>query len=943
MGTVIAAYDPTLDRKVALKIVRPDASGTTSGRQRLVREAHAMAKLQHPNVVTVFEVGTYEDRVFLAMEYVAGSTLSEWLARPGRTRRELLDAFFAAGRGLAAAHREGIVHRDFKPANVLVAKDGRVRVADFGLATAPAEPITDDVGDTLRDSGPTLGMTRTGAVLGTPAYMSPEQHRGEPADARADQYAFCVALYEALYRELPFEGTTFLAYHDNVLAGRVREVPRGSDVPARLRRALLRGFALAPGDRYPDMNALLAELGRDVAAVRRRIAGGAIAVGAIGAFAFAVLRSDGASDPCAASVTPVAGVWSAPSRAAVELAFAASRAPGAADAFDRVDRELTSRAVALRAARHEACEATEIRHEQSAELLDRRMQCIDDHAAAVNALAAVLADRPDRTVVAKSIAAALALPPLEPCADRAQLLAGSPLPPPAVRGEVDTFSRTLDHAHALAAAGRYLAALEQIHAIAPAVDALGYAHLSARLHADAGDSHMQIDQEESALAELHRAVEFAAAAHDDRIVAQAWIRIYATARYDEARVLESVAAAAVARAGRPPELVAGLETARGKVALGHENFADSIRHLREAARQNELADGPRSLSVAHALGNLATALTTTGQYDEARGLLERSIAIKIEKLGTDHPEVGVAYHLLGDFLDDTGDPAKALEQLRKAAAIDAKVYPPDSDHVAGDFVSLGVVLSELGRLAEGLDYAQRAVAIFDLHAADHRHELANALFDLANTYRLLARPKDAMATLDRALEIAEADHATDTVSQILILRGIERQTGGDLVGSKQDFERSLAIRQQGLGPDHPRVAEAIENLAENALKRGDPREAVRIATNGIAVLDRSSAPRASFRFFLLDVRGRAEIAAGDARAALADEIAAREGFAEAGMAEDVIGVRMHIADAKWAIGGDDSRHAARAEVQALLDQMLAAKTQDAGDIATARDWLTRHP
>jgi len=261
MGVVVLAFDPTLDRKVALKLVRLDHTGTTAGLQRLLREAQAMARLSHPNVVTVFEVGTFEERVFLAMEYVPGSTLGDWLAVKKRTRREIVTAFLAAGQGVAAAHRAGIVHRDFKPANVLVAQDGRVRVADFGLATAtlgraPTPPPIEGVGLDSQE----MAMTKTGAVLGTPAYMAPEQHRGEPADARADQFAFCAALYEALYGELPFAGKTYVTYAENVLAGNLRDAPRGSDVPARLRRALVRGLALDPADRFRDFEPLLAEL-----------------------------------------------------------------------------------------------------------------------------------------------------------------------------------------------------------------------------------------------------------------------------------------------------------------------------------------------------------------------------------------------------------------------------------------------------------------------------------------------------------------------------------------------------------------------------------------------------------------------------------------------------------------------------------------------------------
>ncbi len=202
MGVVYAAYDPELDRRVALKLLRTDRFAAP-GHLRLLREAKALARLTHPNVVAVHDAGTFGDQVFVAMELVEGETLRQWLEAGARSWREVLDRLLAAGRGLAAAHAAGLVHRDFKPENVLLGRDGRVRVVDFGLAKALAdaaeEPAAPDSGGELASP-----LTEWGAVLGTPAYMAPEQIRGIAADARSDQFSFCVALYEALYGERPF-------------------------------------------------------------------------------------------------------------------------------------------------------------------------------------------------------------------------------------------------------------------------------------------------------------------------------------------------------------------------------------------------------------------------------------------------------------------------------------------------------------------------------------------------------------------------------------------------------------------------------------------------------------------------------------------------------------------------------------------------------------------
>ena len=252
MGEVYLAHDGQLDRKVALKLLRPDAIDTDaqSHQARLSREAQAMAKLSHPNVVAVYDIGASSERVFIAMEYVEGRTLRRWLSEAPRSWREATRVLMEAGRGLAAAHSAQLLHRDFKPENVLVGKDGRVRVLDFGLAceqfTEPVAPPGDEL-NTHRS-----GSTERNAIVGTPGYMAPEQLLGQEIDARADQYSFCVALYEALYGERPFDGAS----------GRLKPARADKEVPHQLRSIMLRGLRISPHERYPSMHALLFELSR---------------------------------------------------------------------------------------------------------------------------------------------------------------------------------------------------------------------------------------------------------------------------------------------------------------------------------------------------------------------------------------------------------------------------------------------------------------------------------------------------------------------------------------------------------------------------------------------------------------------------------------------------------------------------------------------------------
>jgi serine/threonine protein kinase len=433
MGEVYGAYDPELDRKIAIKLVRARlgaGSGGSEGRTRLMREAQATAKISHPNVVVVYDAGVFGDRVFIAMEFVEGHTLRYWLQEKPRPWQEILEAFVAAGRGLAAAHAKELVHRDFKPDNVMVGADGHVRVMDFGLArvvdgNTPVEapgrigvpppavpatalpidleatpifgggvPVAANGGQAFREK-----ITVTGALLGTPAYMSPEQFLGRPADARSDQFCFCVALYEALFGARPFAGRSLEELSRNVVAGTLVEPPPGARVPPRVRKALERGLRVSPAERFESMTALLEAIEQGVGAAR-------------GGFA-------------AHAAAQLAGIWESPvggqpvltpEKETIRAAFLATEKPYAAASFAAASATLDRYVQRWSELYVDVCEATHVRGEQSAEVLDLRMSFLKEALADLKALCRLFREATPEVVI-NADKAASSLDNLDRCQD----------------------------------------------------------------------------------------------------------------------------------------------------------------------------------------------------------------------------------------------------------------------------------------------------------------------------------------------------------------------------------------------------------------------------------------------------------------------------------------------------------------------------------------------
>ncbi|MBK9753443.1 MAG: serine/threonine protein kinase [Nannocystis sp.] len=481
MGVVYAAHDPELDRKVALKLLLPErADSLGSGPARLLREAQALAKLSHPNVVTVHDAGVHDGRVWIAMEFVSGQTLREWTRRGRRTWPEVLRVLTDVARGVVAAHAVGLIHRDLKPDNVMIGSDGRVRVMDFGLAryhslaTADQELAStaelDDPDERRRL--PTLAhhaefaavtgrLTRPGAIQGTPAYMGPEQWRGQEAEAATDPFGWSVMGWEALYGERPYAGASVTGLATAVLLGRRRPVPGGRRVPAWLRRILERGLGDEPAQRWPTMQDLLSALERGKAHARTRLAmlvltGFAV----VGLLAGAHRWWDRSQRVLACESTGAAavdGIWGPVAREQLRAAFSATGLSYAATTAEKVIPWLDEQALAWKRERTEACLRADVDGNWDRDTVDRAVWCLEERQLELRALVEEFG-QPNARTVQEAVAAATNLRAPAECTD-ADLLARQPAPPPYDHEALAAVRAQLSRAHILGLSGNYKDAL----------------------------------------------------------------------------------------------------------------------------------------------------------------------------------------------------------------------------------------------------------------------------------------------------------------------------------------------------------------------------------------------------------------------------------------------------------------------------------------------------
>ena len=707
-GVVLLARDPELDRWVALKKVR-EGGRTSAARARLAKEARALAQLSDPNVVRVFETVEQDDELLVAMEYVEGQTLRQWLEAP-RAVAEIVDALIAAGRGLAAAHAAGIVHGDFKPDNVLVGDDGRVRVADLGLARIEAEAVA------------TEELTSGSATSGTPGYQAPECAEGRPPSTAADQYSFCATLYEALFSTLPGAGRS----------APVRAIPRS------LVKATRRGLSSDPRNRFASMTALLAALQRRP---RSGTTWAVLGVAVLASAASAVGLSRASA--CDGGRARAESVWTTAAQRAVATHYSA---PVTQRIGAGVDAWLTDWVETHRA----ACLA-------GGDGLDRAMHCLDARLDELGGILRVIEDgAPDDR--ASRLVYALASP--RSCRDART----------AVPGDRDALAR-LQTAKALQLAGRFEESIEISREVEHEATQRGDDALLARALLRIASADHYLGRFESARQRSERALELATAADDADAAASAASSLVFVCGYnlgdaEAAARYARFAQSALERGDLGAESRAELLMALGADAYRRGDSPASRRYHEEALGLRRSVFPEAHPDVAVEMSNLAFALGETGEQERSLALHRRALEIREQTLGPDHPDVAESLHGLGGALRHS-DPAAARDYFERALALRERTQGADHPEAAGlhiNIANLALGLDDADGVASHLDRAESIIegnpsvanlryAVLamrgQLHAERGEHEDAVAAYSRA--IEAWGSPSSALAEVWRAL------------------------------------------------------------------------------------------------------------------------------------------------------------------------------------------------
>ena len=724
MGTVHLAFDPELDRNVALKLLLPRAQAPRAAgsaepepndRDLLIGEARALARLSHPHVIQVYDVGAWADRVYVALEYVAGQDLRAWQHAGPREIGEVLEVLLAAGEGLRAAHAAGIVHLDVKPTNVLIGSDGVARVADFGLARrARSAAVEGDapIGTSSTDLG-------GGRAVGTVGYIAPELFLGEPADARSDQFGFCVTAWEAIGGERPFAGATRAEYRGNLFAQRI--APPRRTLPRRLQRVLRRGLSLRPGARFADMADLLDALRRARHGWARNpwvIGAGSVVVAvAVGAG----VRGDRAPlQRCDGGAREFEGSWNDARRRAVTAAIDATGLPFANAAGYAVESLMAGYARAWIDHFDTACAETFVQRSRSEPSHVRAVECLQAQREQFDALAQLF-EHADAALVEHAVEAVHGLPAPARCLDEVGDVAESD---DALRATSNALAARLAQARAWTHAGRFVPALELAEEVRAAADAAGLSLPAARARLLLGHTAAQVGELERASVALREGVALADAAGADvdrlgGLVDLVYLEGHLAGDAREAHRLATLAGFVVERVDADVDLRVEL-LVNEAVVLGDEGRLDeALAHYRQALALRSERPGPIDEQLAALCNNIGNVYLARSELAAAVSWFAQAYLMRVALAGPDHPSVADPLVNLGAALGLLGEPAAALAHHRRALAVLERARGPDDGSLRVVLNNIGVVLRDDGDAAGALAAYQRAYRLWRQLDADN--------------------------------------------------------------------------------------------------------------------------------------------------------------------------------------------------------------------------------
>lgn len=812
-GVVYRGHDPELDRAVAIKLIEvqgTDEQRAREARAEMLHEAQTLASISHPNVLTVYDVGTYRGDevapsvddsgsfelglpgygtgVFMVLEFIDGCDLASWLRVRRRTRAEIVERFVQAARGLAAAHRAGLIHRDFKPANVLVDREGTVKVADFGLARRSGEPAR--VGADVRE------MSR--GVAGTPAYMPPEQHEGRPLDSRADVFAFCASLFEALYGVRPFDGSDLTSLHAAKRERRIRVPPRRRRVDAWLARIVQKGLRPRPEERFATMQEVLVAL--DWPRRRRRNAAlgvVGVCVGLGSAVASKVYDEGRTRAACREDVAQTGELWNEMFRQRIRDAFAAVGLRWAPAAAQRTNGAIDHYVRELQEARTRLCESTSSAGERSMSRLQRASSCLDRAEARTRELISMLM-RADAGIAQRGVTAVSDLPSPRGCLET----------PVEALGNLTGIEPGPELAAGLARAAlaRRLGDREQAERLAEAVlsqaekedDPVGRARIRLLLGVMASDR----GEYERAAELVREAIVIAERSAHTVLVTQGMIQLlgivgYGLGRGDEAEHLQPQIEARLARHAERDEI--------GELMA--QEFAGTFAH------------------------NVGITFVGHGRYAEAREAFREALQLRQARYGVESPKAFQEMASLGTVASDLYEEEEALALLEEATGLGERLFGEEHP-------DLGMVLVNLGRV-----------------------QLRFEAFD------------EARETLERAADIATRSVGNDTPLYLAAqstLADLEFALG-DHAAAQRLLEHVLEGKRRRFGEDSAEVGWTHAALAEVAQARGDGTRARRRAEQSVERIGRSRGPDHPSLRWPLSILAGVDLAAGrieQAKAAL---------------------------------------------------------------------------